>query len=263
MQHALIGTTALHYRLIGDPGSRPVIAFANSLGTDFRIWDAVAERLAGDYALVFHDKRGHGLSDVGELPRTMDHHIGDFAGLLDHLNIRHALICGVSVGGMIAQGLWGARPDLVRGLILCDTAHKIGTAGMWNERIAAAEAGRLEELADAVLERWFPPDYRDANPAAHALYRNMLVRTAPLGYAGTCTALRDTDFTDLARRIPVPTLCVAGDRDGSTPPELVESLAALIEGARFETIAGSGHLPCIDNPETLARLIADFERSLP
>jgi 3-oxoadipate enol-lactonase len=262
LQIARINDVSLNFRLEGDAGRRPVIAFANSLGTDLRIWDGVAERLAGDYALLFHDKRGHGLSDVGALPRTMDQHVGDLAGLLDHLGIARAVICGISVGGLIAQGLWGTRPELLRGLILCDTAHRIGTAETWNARIDAVGAGRLEEIAEAVLDRWFTRAYREAEPAAYAVYRNMLVRTSAAGYAGTCEAIRDTDYTEIARSIGVPTLCVVGDADGSTPPEVVQGLADLVPGARLETIPGSGHLPCIDNPEILAGLIRGFMEDL-
>ena len=75
--------------------------------------------------------------------------------------------------------------------------------------------------------------------------------------------VRDADFTDSARRIAVPTLCVVGDQDGSTPPDLVRSLAGLIPGARFEVIRNAAHIPCIEQPEALVTLIRDFVASLP
>lgn len=74
MQFARINDVTIHYQIIGAPADRPVIVFTNSLGTDFRIWRDVVVRLAGDFAIVLYDKRGHGLSDVGQLPhrsRTM------------------------------------------------------------------------------------------------------------------------------------------------------------------------------------------------
>ncbi|TGT34781.1 alpha/beta fold hydrolase, partial [Mesorhizobium sp. M8A.F.Ca.ET.167.01.1.1] len=83
------------------------------------------------------------------------------------------------------------------------------------------------------------------------------------GYIGTCMAVRDADFTDSARRIAAPTLCIVGDRDGSTPPDLVRSFSELIPGARFEVIRGAGHIPCIEQPDALANLIRDFVASLP
>lgn len=258
-----LGDVAVHYRLIGDAASRPVLAFANSLGTDFRIWEALVEPLAADFTLLFYDKRGHGLSDIGPARAGIEDHAGDLEALLGALGIARAVVCGLSVGGLIAQALCRRRPDLVAALVLCDTAHRIGTAEAWNARIAAVEADGLESILDAVMERWFTPDYRTPANAAYAGYRNMLARQPVAGYALACAAIRDADYTDAARKIAVPTLCIVGDQDGSTPPELVRSLADLIPGARFEIIAGAGHIPCVEQPGALATLIRAFVASLP
>ena len=66
MQFASINGVTLHYQLIGAPEGRPVLVFANSLGTDLRIWRDVILRLVGDFAIVTYDMRGHGLSDLGK-----------------------------------------------------------------------------------------------------------------------------------------------------------------------------------------------------
>lgn len=257
MQFAKINGVVLHYAVRG-PEDAPVLVFSNSLGTDFRIWSGLLERVGAPFRVVLYDKRGHGLSEAPDAPYKMDDHVGDLAGLLDHLGVQSAIICGLSVGGIIAQGLSAARPDLVRGLILCDTAHKIGPPDMWNDRIAQARAGGLEALAETILQRWFSNDLRGNRPDELTGWRNMLVRTPLEGYIGTSAAIRDSDMTDAAQAISVPTLCVVGDEDGSTPPELVRTLAGLIPGARCEVIAGAGHLPCIEKPDELAELVSSF-----
>lgn len=263
MQFIDIGGVTLHYQLIGGPADKPVIVFANSLGTDFRIWRDVIVGLAGDYPIVTYDKRGHGLSDVGTAPYTMDDHVDDLAGLLDHLNVKRAIVCGLSVGGLIAQGLYKRRPELVEGLILCDTAHKIGTEESWNSRIAAVEQNGIASIADGVLKLWFTPDFHDKRKTDLVGYRNMLARQPLEGYAGTCAALRDADYTEAAKSIAVPTLVVVGDHDGSTPPALVRSLADLIPGSRFKIIDGAGHIPCVEQPAALTALMRRFIARLP
>jgi 3-oxoadipate enol-lactonase len=75
-------------------------------------------------------------------------------------------------------------------------------------------------------------------------------------------ALRETDYTAAASRIRIPTICVVGDQDGSTPAALVQVFATLIPGARCEIIAGAGHLPCIEQPAALAALIKAFVAGL-
>ncbi|WP_136658361.1 3-oxoadipate enol-lactonase [Nitratireductor sp. XY-223] len=263
MQFANINGITLHYQLIGAPEGKPVLVFSNSLGTDFRIWRDVIVRLAGDFAIVTYDKRGHGLSDSGSAPYRMDDHVADLAGLLDLLNVKDAIICGLSVGGLIAQGLCASRPDLVCALILCDTGHKIGTDELWNGRIAAIEQDGIEAISDAILERWFTHRYRTEEPEGLAGYRNMLCRTPVAGYTGTAAAIRDTDFTEQAKRIAVPSICIVGDQDGATPPELVGEMARLIPDARYQVIPDAGHLPCIEQPVTLTDVIRAFVDTLP
>jgi 3-oxoadipate enol-lactonase len=258
-----IGGVTLHYRQIEAAGtSRPII-FINSLGTDFRIWDDVVAKLTGEMPMLVYDKRGHGLSDIGGGVRSIDDHVDDLAALIDHFGFDKVVLFGLSVGGMIAQRLYTRHPRCVEALILSDTAHKIGTAESWNTRIATVERDGIEAIADGIMKVWFTPEFHARRAADLAGCCNMLTRQALPGYIGTCMALRDADFTDSARRIAVPTLCVVGDQDGSTPPDLVRSLAGLIPGARFEVIRNCAHIPCIEQPEALVTLIRDFVASLP
>lgn len=258
MLFANINGVNLHYQIIGAPEDKPVIVFSNSLGTDFRIWRDVIMRLVGDYAIVTYDKRGHGLSDIGYSPYAMQDHVDDLAGLMDMLNVRNAIVCGLSVGGMIAQGLAFSRPELVKALILCDTGHKIGNDDLWNDRIGIVTEKGIEAIADQIMSRWFSEAYRRPDNAEFASYRNMLTRTPIAGYVGTSVALRDTDYTEQTPTIKVPTLCLVGDEDGSTPPSLVKELSDLIDGAEYHIIEGAGHLPCIEKPDDFAALLKPF-----
>jgi 3-oxoadipate enol-lactonase len=78
------------------------------------------------------------------------------------------------------------------------------------------------------------------------------------GYVATCEAIRDGDLTAEATSIRVPTICIVGAEDKSTPVEEVRSLSALIPGSAFEVIEDAGHIPCVDNPKALVKLIKDF-----
>lgn len=256
MNFAHANGIVLHYEDTG--GDRPAIVFANSLGTDFRIWDKVVAGLGADHRIIRYDKRGHGLSQATPAPYAMSDHVNDLAALLDELKVRSAVIVGLSVGGVIAQGLAAVRPDLVRGLVLSNTAHKIGTTESWNARIATVEAGGLESIADNVMKLWFTDSFRAPSNAEFVGCRTMLVRTPLVGYVGTCAALRDSDLTESTRALKVPVLCIAGDRDGSTPPDLVRSTADLIRGAEFRIVADAGHIPCVEQPGAVTALLRQF-----
>jgi len=247
---------ALHYRLEGPEGA-PVLVFSNSLGTDFRVWDRLLPHLPNGLRILRYDKRGHGLSDCPPGPWGMDDHVADLAGLMDALVLRDAAVCGLSVGGMIAQGLAAKRPDLVRLLILSDTAAKIGTHEMWDQRLDAARQGGIAALADATMERWFTAAFRVEAPD-YPLWRNMLLRSPLDGYVDTGVAIRNADLRASTARLRLPCLAVAGSEDGSTPPEMVSETAALIPGSQFEVIHGAGHIPGVEKAETLGRLITAF-----
>lgn len=260
MAFARVNGVVLHHELRG-AADRPVLVFANSLGTDFRIWNDVVARLGDRYRVLVYDKRGHGLSEATPAPYAMADHVNDLAALLDHHGIEKAAIVGLSVGGMIAQGLAALRPDLVAALVLCDTAHRIGTEEFWNARIDAVHSSGIESISDGILQRWFTPAYRSPDNADYIGYRTMLVRSPVEGYAGTCAALRDADLTESTRALKIPVLCIVGDQDGSTPPDLVRSTAELISGAEFRIIADAGHIPCVEQPAAVADLIAAFLKS--
>jgi 3-oxoadipate enol-lactonase len=248
----------LHWREDGDPAGRPVL-FANSLGTDLRLWDAVIPRLPPGLRLIRYDKRGHGLSDAPPAPYAMGTLVRDAERLLEAAGARGAVVVGLSIGGMIAQGLAVKRPDLVAALVLSNTAARIGTPAVWDERIAAARAGGIEALADAVMLRWFSRGFREG--AEVAAWRNMLVRTPLEGYLGCSAAISGTDFLTTTAGLRLPLLAIAGSEDGSTPPDMVRETAALVPGSRFHLIRGAGHLPCVEQPAAYAAVLSDFLRA--
>ena len=187
MRFTRVNGVVLHYDITGEE-SLPPLVFSNSLGTDFRIWDDVASRLKDRYRIVRFDKRGHGLSEATRAPYALIDHVEDVAALLDFLKVKHAAIAGLSVGGMIAQGLAARRPDLVSALILADTAHRIGTVAAWNERIETVTEEGISAIANGVLKMWFTPNFCTSSNPDFAGYYTMLTRTSIEGYLGTCAA---------------------------------------------------------------------------
>jgi 3-oxoadipate enol-lactonase len=242
-----------YYRFAGPP-DQAVIVFCNSLGTDARIWDGVLGELE-DYRVLTYDKRGHGLSSVPQGPYSIADLAGDLLEVVDLLGVDRFTLVGVSVGGLLAQRFALDHPERLAALVLCDTAPQTGDAATWNGRIEAVRAGGMEAVADVVLALWFPDSVRADREAEIEGWRNLLLRSPVEGYAATCAALRDTDLTGEVAGIAVPTLVVVGAEDRSTPVAVVRSTAERIPGARFEIIEAAGHLPCVDQPHVLARLI--------
>ncbi len=259
MQILDLGTDKIHWREDGDPSGRPVV-FANSLGTDLRLWDKLIPLLPQGLRLIRYDKRGHGLSSAAPAAFGIGALVRDVERLLDALQVRDCVFVGLSIGGLIAQGLAVKRPDLVRAMVLSNTGAKIGTPDMWAARIAAIRAGGIEAIADATMERWFSKPFR-ATPEMHG-WRAMLARQPVEGYCGCAQAIAGCDMITPTSGLTLPTLAIAGSEDGATPPDLVRETAALIRGARFHLIRGAGHLPCVEKPLDYAGVLTGFLKEI-
>ncbi|WP_416882793.1 3-oxoadipate enol-lactonase [Marivita sp.] len=245
----------LHVQVDG-PDTGPMVMFANSLGTDLRVWDPLLPHMPKGLRIVRFDNRGHGLSDCPAAPYDMDTLVFDAEAVVEALGLTNVAFVGLSIGGLIGQGLAARRPDVMRALVLMDTAAKIGSPEMWGERIAAVQSGGLEPMGDAILDRWFAPEMRN-DATRLAPWRNMLIRTPVDGYVGCCAAIAGADFTASTAALTLPVMAMAGSEDGATTPELVEATAKLCNAA-FHVIANAGHLPCVEAPETVGALISDF-----
>ncbi|MFY0681057.1 MAG: 3-oxoadipate enol-lactonase [Thalassovita sp.] len=255
MTIANLGDINLHYKEEGDPNGAPIV-FANSLGTDLRMWDAIMPLLPAGLRVIRYDKRGHGLSDCPPAPYAMGTLVRDAERLLDHLNVKDCVFVGLSIGGIIAQGLAVKRLDLVRAMVLSNTAAKVGTPEMWNTRIEAIKEGGIASIADVTMERWFSKDFQQSDELT--AWRNLLTRQPLEGYIGCCQAISGTDFYTPTSGLRLPTLGIAGSEDGATPPDLVRETLDLIPGSKFHLMRKAGHIPCIEKPEEYATVLSEF-----
>ncbi|WBU59891.1 3-oxoadipate enol-lactonase [Paracoccus albus] len=245
----------LHYTDHG-PRDGKAVVFSNSLGTDLRLWDALLPLLPDGLRLVRYDKRGHGLSAAPTGPYTVEQLADDAAGLIEGLGLKDVVFVGLSIGGLIGQSLALRRPDLLKSLVVSNSAAKIGTDQMWNDRVDAIREGGLSVVAAPTMERWFSPEFR-ATPEL-ALWQRMLERQPADGYIACCQAIAGADLRKDVPALSLPVQMIAGGLDGSTPPELVQASGKLIPGARYAEIDGAGHLPCVEAAPEYARILSAF-----
>ncbi|MDE2018110.1 MAG: alpha/beta fold hydrolase, partial [Hyphomicrobiales bacterium] len=158
MAFIAVSGVAIHCRDEG-PRDAPVVLFANSLGSDLRIWDDVAGRLAATRRVVRYDKRGHGLSDAPPGPYSLADQTRDALGLLDALGVDRFAMVGVSVGGLIAQAVALEAAARLTSLVLVDSGAKIGTAEGWDARIAAVRDRGLASISRGIVAGWLTPAF--------------------------------------------------------------------------------------------------------
>jgi 3-oxoadipate enol-lactonase len=245
------------------PGVRaPALLLVHALGTSLRIWDGVLAALRFRGVVLRHDLRGHGLSEIGECPYDIASLGRDAVGLLDQLGLERVVVCGLSVGGLVAQELALSAPSRVRGVVLCGTAARIGTREGWQVRIAQVRAGGIASISDVVLARWFSPLYRSLEPDSVRGHRCLLERTPSEGYLAMLHALSEADLTERLSGLGRPALVISGELDEATPPADGRRLAELIPGAAFLELAGTSHIMSVEKPRELAALIDAFMERL-
>ncbi|MEL7256705.1 MAG: 3-oxoadipate enol-lactonase [Pseudomonadota bacterium] len=259
MAFTKVNEITMHYRDDG-PSDGPALVFANSLGTNLHLWDPILPHLPEGLRIIRYDKRGHGQSDVPPAPYAMGTLVKDAEALLDQLNIGDCVFVGLSIGGMIAQGLAVKRLDQIRALVLSNTAAKIGTKELWQSRIDAVRTGGIASIADAVMDRWFSRDFL-ASPKLNT-WREMLISQSDEGYIGCCAAIAGTDFYTPTSGLRLPLLGIAGSEDGATPPDLVRETVDLVPGSEFQLMRRTGHLPCVEQPEAYAKHLTGFLRRI-
>ncbi len=244
----------LNARLDG-PQDCPPLVFLHALGTDLTLFDPLVA-VFPRHRILRLDLRGHGASDVPDPPYAMGALIRDVERVIDHFALRDTVLLGVSLGGLIAQGLAVKRLDLVRGLVLSNTAARIGHASQWEDRISSVQQDGLAAQIDPTMARWFGRNWQD-NPAMPAL-RDLMSKTDPRGWIGCARAIAGTDFYETTATLRLPTLAIAGGNDGSTPPDLVRETADLIPGSQFALIQRAGHLPMAERPAEYAAILDAF-----
>ncbi len=254
------GDLTVHAQVDGPPGAPPLLLL-HSIGTTLHVWDGQIPLLARSFRVIRIDLRGHGLTGVTPGPYTIDGMARDALALLDALGAERAHVCGLSLGGMIAQSIAAQAPDRVLSLVLCDTAMAIPPRTLWTERAATVRARGMEAIADAVVQRWVTPRFADSPEAAGL--RAMLLRTSPEGYAASAEAIAEADHTASTGTLRLPALILVGDQDAATPIENARAMQAAIPGSRLEVLADASHIPTVEKPEAVAEAMLRFLAPVP
>jgi 3-oxoadipate enol-lactonase len=257
----MMGGMEIHHERRGEG---PPLLLIPGLGLDLGAWDAVADAVADRFSCILVDNRGAGRSPAPPGPYTVRELAADVRDLLAALGIDRVVPVGHSLGGFVALQLALDHPDAVAGLILISTAacgdlrrpgaHPEALAPLARTRGPVRDVVR-DNLADAVAEGF---------PARHqALFEEFVAARLARpprgrGVAGQRAAVAAFDARDRLREVRCPTVVVHGLADRLVPPAVGRALARGIDGARLVELEGVGHLPLLEAPGELARIIGGF-----
>jgi 3-oxoadipate enol-lactonase len=210
--------------------------------------------------VITYDARGHGYSQVTAGNYTIEQLGRDALAILDEVGIESAHVCGISLGGITAMWLGVHAPRRIKSLALANTAARIGSAEMWNERIAFVKQQGMATLADLTMPRWFTDGFRAREPQTIEQFRAMVAACSQDGYLSCCAALRDEDLRDAIAGIRCPVLCVAGTADPATPPDALQFIHERIAGSKILAL-DAAHLTNVEQHEAFTNAVSNFLRS--
>jgi pimeloyl-ACP methyl ester carboxylesterase len=265
MKKVSINGVELAYRDESPEAGAPVV-FLHAFPLNQTMWDEQAQALRSRRRVVTFDWRGFGKSAIGADETTMDRLADDLAGLLNHLGIDRAIICGLSMGGYVAFAFYRKYARLVSALILADTRATADTEeGKQARRDLAALARKLgpSALVETMTSRLLGETTLRDKPQIVERVRLMIESNTGEGIAQASLAMATRgDSTDLLQRIDCPALAIVGAEDKLTPPSEAEKMCGAIGAARLELISGAGHLPNIEQPDDFNLAITKFIEEL-
>jgi 3-oxoadipate enol-lactonase len=243
-------------------GEGPAVLFLHAFPLGLSMWDPQVEALAATHRTIRFDDRGFGASPPGEGLLTMERIADDAAGLLDHLGVSRAVVCGCSMGGYAAFAMVRRHPDRVRGLVLQDTRAGADSPEARASRATLAETVLREgakAAADAFLPKLLGETTKRERPALGERLRQVILATPPRGIADALAGLAArADSTPTLREIRVPTLVVCGTEDTITPPAESETMHRAIAGSRLEILEKAGHLSNLEAPDAYDAVLRRF-----
>lgn len=249
--------------------SQPGVLLLHGLMGRSAHWAGVARWLSGRYRAVGLDQRGHGRSDrPADGAYCRDSFVADAEATLEQLELGPAVLIGHAMGALTAWQLAARRPDLVRGLVICDMrASALGAASQEEWRIwYDSWPVPFASLAD--VRRWFgaeDPMLDRPAPVRGEYYAEVMAERAdgwrPVFDTGQMLQAReawvhDAHWEELAQ-VACPTLVVRGLNGELGRAEAQEMVRVLPQGS-YADIPDAGHLAHLERPEAWRAVVDPF-----
>ena len=243
----------------GDP-----LVLVMGFGGDHLAWGLQIPAFAATYRVIAFDNRGVGQSDAPDIPYSTAMMADDTIGLLDALGIERAHVCGVSMGGMIAQEIALRHPARVRTLQLHATlarpdVYMKALVEAWRKvRVAL---GREEALRVLALWLFAPCSYEERPEFVELVLQNAIANPHPqslTGYLRQGDAVLGHDTLERLDRVRSPTLVSVADQDALVPPRFSHAIAERIPGAELKTIADAGHAYMWEKADVFNAMCLEF-----
>lgn len=258
---AVVNGLEIYYEDVGSHEALPVVLI-HGFPFNQAMWQPQIAALERRFRIIAYDLRGHGRSGVGDGQYTLEFYVDDLIGLLDHLKVKKAVLCALSMGGYIALRAVERNPERILGLILADTQAKADSNEAKLKRAASIRAVKtagVKSYGEGLLNNLFAAKSHSTRANAVDAVRKMIEANSELGISGALLALAArTDTTAALASIKVPALILVGEYDSITPLSLSQEMHEKIPNSEMKVISDAAHMSNLENPEAFNGHVLDF-----
>ncbi len=261
--------TEIYYK---DWGSGQPVVFSRGWPLSSEAWAGQMLFLAQNgYRTVAHDRRGHGRSTQTSSGNDMNTYADDLAAVIDHLDLKNAILVGHSTGGgEVARYIGRHGTKRVAKAVLIGAVPPIllksatNPEGIPMEVFDGLRAGLAKDPSQ--FYRDFAPMFYGANRAGAKVSPGILDQFWLWSMQGSVKAMyecikafSETDFNEDLKKFDVPTLLMHGEDDQVVPIAIASKKSAkLIKGVKEIYYPGGPHGITATQPDRINADLLDF-----
>ena len=252
----------LHYEVIGH--GKPVVLLHGVTNYGMAWTPQLSRLLYEGYKVVIPDLAGHGMSEPAATKTTVRELAADVVELLDNIGEERAALCGLSLGGMVAQQFACDFPGRATALVVANSRPNANTPELvravngWTTLLT--QPNGPQRRLEAVWPRLVNAQFRETEAGAQTFREWHRVAAGLSGQSLSNVAIGFTEFDarEGLAKLDVPALVIAGEFDELFPADISRQSADLIPGAEFSVISGAGHISNVDSAEAFTLLCTGF-----
>jgi len=242
--------------------NKQTIIFIHGFPFDHKMWDKQVDYFKKDFHCISYDIRGLGESPAGDGQYTIEGFVDDLFNIINELELKKPVICGLSMGGYIALRAVERDEEKFGGLILCDTkAEADNNQGKITRAngIKEINLNGVERFAENFVAKCVAEDFIKKHKNDYYEILNRSKHSGPVGVKGCLLAMAArTDTTSYLPKIKIPALLLCGEMDTLTPPDVMMAMADKINHAEFVLVPDAGHLSPLENSKVFNYALKKF-----
>ena len=243
------GILAGNWPLVPD---KPTLIFIHGAALSKGLWVGQVEALSDIANTIAIDLPGHKDSKGTAFDQISDC-AAAVAQFIEKIQAPNPVLCGLSMGGAVAQELLISRPDLFSAAILMNTGARLKVFPFIFESIEKDYSQYLDLAVDFLVSQ------KKDKAKIKELMKDIAVTKADVALKDF-TACDQFDVMSRLKEIKTKVMVVVGDEDNNTPVKYGEYLQHNISGAELAVISEAGHLTPLEKPEEVNQIIRDFLR---